>query len=184
MRALTNEKTSLCGALFRQIAEGEKEAFRILYQETSGAVYGYALSLLQNKEDAEDIMQETYIRIRMYAAQYNEMGKPMAWILTITRNLACRRLEEQKRTCCVEAEEIEKKMDFSLNPDVEQRMVLEAAFRILDAQERQIIVLHAVGGMRHREISNMLHKPLSTVLSCYHRALKKLRRELQERSHT
>lgn len=182
MSALTNDKTVLCDELFLRIASGEQEAFRTLYQATSGAIYGYALSLLKNREDAEDVMQETYIRIRRYAAQYQEMGKPMAWILTITRNLACRKLEERQRISYLEIDEIENKLDFSSNPEMEQRLVLESAFQILSDQERQIIVLHAVGGMRYREISSMLHKPLSTVLSCYHRAVKKLRVQLQERS--
>ena len=47
-------------------------------------------------------------------------------------------------------------------------------------QEQQIVVLHAVSGFRHREIASLLSLPLSTVLSKYHRAIKKLQHYLRE----
>ena len=50
--------------------------------------------------------------------------------------------------------------------------------RLLSDEERQVVMLHAVSGLRHREIATLLEQPLSTVLSRYHRALAKLRREL------
>ena len=62
-------------------------------------------------------------------------------------------------------------------PDVspEDRQVLQEALAGLGAEERQIVLLHAVAGLKHREIARLLEQPLSTVLSKYHRGLKKLR---------
>lgn len=60
-------------------------------------------------------------------------------------------------------------------------MVLETAFQVLSREECQIIVLHAVSGLKHREISEVLQIPLSTVLSKYNRGIKKLRKQLEER---
>ena len=71
-------------------------------------------------------------------------------------------------------------MDFHQIEDREDRIVLEIAFQVLSQEECQIIVMHAVSGLRHREISELLHIPLSTVLSKYRRGLKKLRRQLEE----
>jgi RNA polymerase sigma-70 factor (ECF subfamily) len=59
-------------------------------------------------------------------------------------------------------------------------MVLLTVLEILNDQERAIILLHAVSGLTHREIANDLVLPLSTVLSKYHRGLKKLRKHLTE----
>ena len=53
---------------------------------------------MQNREDAEDLLQETYIRIRMHAGQYTDQGKPLAWMFTIARDLALMRLRESKRS--------------------------------------------------------------------------------------
>ena len=60
-------------------------------------------------------------------------------------------------------------------------MVLKTAFELLSEEECRIIILHAVSGMRHREIGELLQLPVSTVLSKYNRGLKKLRRELEEK---
>ena len=62
----------------------------------------------------------------------------------------------------------------------EDRLVLETAFRVLSKEECQIIVLHAVSGMKHREISQIMGIPLSTILSKYHRGIQKLREQLEE----
>ena len=57
---------------------------------------------------------------------------------------------------------------------VENRIVTRAVMSQLSDEERQIVVLHAVAGLKHREIADLLEKPLSTVLNKYRRALKKL----------
>ena len=63
-------------------------------------------------------------------------------------------------------------------------MILQAAMTLLNQQERQILMLHAVAGLKHRETAKLLALPLSTVLSKYNRALKKLRQGLGAVSYT
>ena len=60
----------------------------------------------------------------------------------------------------------------------DEAMVLRQAMRLLGPEERQIVLLHAVSGLKHREIAALLERPLSTVLSKYHRALAKLKAAL------
>ena len=65
---------------------------------------------------------------------------------------------------------------------LEDRQVLKAAMTLLSSEERQVIMLHAVGGLKHREIAELLQIPLSTALSRYHRSLQKMRQALKERA--
>lgn len=65
---------------------GERESLAALYARTRTAVYGLALSIVKNRQDAEDVMQEVYVRL--WQGAYRPEGKPMAWLLTVTRNLA------------------------------------------------------------------------------------------------
>lgn len=53
--------TKLSAALFPKIAAGDKDAFRILYEETSKSIYVFLLSITKNKEEAEDLLQETFV---------------------------------------------------------------------------------------------------------------------------
>ena len=61
----------------------------------------------------------------------------------------------------------------------ENKSVLNAALNILSVEESSIVIMHAVSGMKHREIAEVMNLSLSTVLSKYNRALKKMKSELE-----
>lgn len=163
-----------------RIANGEKEGLAQLYQQTHAAVYGFALSILKNREDAEDVTHDAYIRIWSGADSYTPAGKPLAWIFTITRNLACMRLREQARMAVVSPEDWGDLFDCAPGADQEDRLILTSLLGTLSDQEQQIVMLHAMTGLKHREIAELFGLGLPTVLSKYSRALKKLRSALKE----
>lgn len=164
----------------KQIAEGDKEALALLYEKTHAAVYGFTLSILKNRSDAEDVLHDTYIQIWRAADSYTPAGKPLAWIFTITRNLALMHLREQTRTVTVSPEDWQNLFVDEPAVNHEDRLVLAALLSILSDEERQIVMLHTMTGMKHREIAEFLNLRLSTVLSKYNRALKKLRKAFKE----
>ena len=161
------------------VGQGDPEAFEVLYRSTEKAVYALALSILRNPHDAEDIVQETYLKVRAAAHLYVPQGKPLAWLFTITKNLCRDLLRGQSRTEAA-PDGAEDDLRFSYVSDPTDRLVLEAALKALGDEERQVVLLHAVSGLKHREIAQDLGLPLSTVLSRYNRALKKLKRHLTE----
>lgn len=173
---MTYDPGSHLDEMIKRIAKGDKNALAELYYETKSAIYGFSLSLTKNPADSEDILQETYLKIWSNADSYKAKGTPMAWILTITKNLALMKLREKKKHQDLEPEQWD--MEFHI-PDTagntEDRHLLEAALNILSEEERQIILLHAVSGLKFREISELTGFGLSTVLSKYHRSLKKLK---------
>lgn len=165
--------------LLAGIAGGEHEDLAQLYHRTRAAVYALALSYLKNAHDAQDVTQDTYVRVWENAGQYRAQGSPMAWLLTIARNLSRMKLRQGARQG--ELSEEECNAIPADGPDVtpEDREVLQQALASLGDVERQVVLLHAVTGLKHREIAALLEMPLATVLSKYHRALKKLRVQLE-----
>ncbi|WP_368013996.1 RNA polymerase sigma factor [Intestinimonas massiliensis (ex Afouda et al. 2020)] len=161
------------------VGQGDSEAFEVLYRSTEKAVYALALSILRNPHDAEDIVQETYLKVRAAAHLYVPQGKPLAWLFTITKNLCRDLLRGQSRTEAA-PDGAEDDLRFSYVSDPTDRLVLETALKALGEEERQVVLLHAASGLKHREIARDLGLPLSTVLSRYSRALKKLQRYLTE----
>ncbi len=175
---ITSPSSAPDEGLIAQIAAGSTEALASLYRQTNSSVYGFALSIVKNSADAEDIMQETYLRICSCAGGYSPQGKPMAWILTIVKNLALMKLRSQKPVSPLEDWDPPDGRDhFRASED---RIVLAAALRYLSDDERQILILHAVSGLKQREIASLLELKLTTVLSKYRRALKKLKSHLME----
>ena len=165
--------------LLGRVGRGDLTALESLYLQTEKAVYALALSILRNPHDAEDIVQETYLKVRAAAHLYVPQGKPLAWLFTITKNLCRDLLRGQSRTEAA-PDGAEDDLRFSYVSDPTDRLVLEAALKALGEEERQVVLLHAASGLKHREIARDLGLPLSTVLSRYSRALKKLQRYLTE----
>lgn len=164
-------------------ASGDREAFGQLYSRTRAAVYGLVLSYLKHADDAQDVTQDAFVRIWDSAPQYRPQGKPMAWMLTVARNLALMRLRERGKSQTLEEKEWDAIPAHAPAITPEDRQVLQNALAQLSDWERQVVLLHAVTGLKHREIAAVLQIPLATVLSQYHRALKKLKVQLEGEEH-
>lgn len=165
-----------CERCLMGIAAQDYGALEEFYEKTSASVYGFALSFLKNAQDAEDVMHDLYVLIWTSADKYHAQGKSMAWVLTITRNLCLQKLREYQKRSDIPQEDWEAYVSGNEKMSSEDKLILSESLKSLSEEERQIIVLHAVWGFRHREIGKLLELPLSTVLSKYHRALQKLRK--------
>ena len=161
--------------LLLHIAEGEREALAELYQSTRMAVYGLALSYLKNAHDAQDLTQDVYVHVWNCAEQYRPTGSPMGWLLTICRNLCLMRMRREVRHTTLSEEEWDAIPTQEHGLDASERILLQHALAVLCDEDRRIVLLHAVTGMKHRELAALLELPLATVLSKYRRALKKMR---------
>jgi len=185
--ALTTEerqnKNARIESALADISNGNTAAMGTLYDLIQTDVFAYALSKLANKSDADDVMQDTFVQIYKYAKQYVPQGKPMAWIIKIELNLIRRHFQRKRRTVNFD----ESFENTSTGEDVEQGVInnafLQEIMKSLQEEEREIIVLHVVSGFKHREIAALLQKPLSTVLSKYNRAIKKLQVIVKEEKH-
>lgn len=158
-----------------RIAGGEREALAELYQHTRLAVYGLALSYLKNVQDAQDLTQDVYVQVWNCAEQYCPSGSPIGWLLTVCRNLCLMHLRREKKNAALSEEEWNAIPVQECGLDADERALLQHALALIGEEERRIVMLHAVTGMKHREIAAVLEMPLATVLSKYHRALKKMR---------
>ena len=105
MLIFSSEKTkqqetenTLLDTLLGRIAIGDTAALEALYRRTQTAVYSFALSVLKNAHDAEDVLHDCYVAAWNSAAQYHSRGKPMAWLITIAKNLCLQQLRAQRKT--------------------------------------------------------------------------------------
>lgn len=164
--------------LLLKVINGDSDSLKKLYEETSSAVFGYALSILKDKYSAEDVMQDTYVRIFGIKSTYTPRQKPMAWLLTVTRNLCMMKFREKTHSDIENsANQIPSETP---NSQYDDKLLVNALLEKLTEQEREIVILHAMTGLKHREIAQLTDIPLSTVLSKYSRAIGKLREFVKE----
>ena len=165
-----------------ELAKGSMPAWDVIYELTQSGIYAFAFSMLKSAEDAEDVMQDTYVKVCLNAKAYKSEGKPMAWIVTITRNLALMKLRSGKHEGSLPDYEWNAVSDEAAeNFGTEDRIVIKSAMKVLNDEEAQIVMLHAVSGLKHREIAEIYNMPLATVLSKYNRSIKKLQKALEDK---
>lgn len=176
----TEQNSADLDPLLAGIARGDSQALAALYHSTSASIYAFALSVLKNAQDAEDVLHDCYLNLYSAAPNYRSLGKPMAWILTITRNLCLLKLRERQKMADVSEEDWEPYLESRESLSPEDRLILRACMNHLSDEERQIVVLHAVSGFKHREIAELTGHSLTAVLSKYNRAIKKLKQYLEK----
>ena len=101
-------------------------------------------------------------------------------IFTIARNSALMMLRTPKKEIGLEESQVENSIAFSKIEEAEAKIMLQAFLDMLNDEERQIVMLHTVSGLKNREIAALMGIPLNTVLSKYHRAIKKLKNSMKE----
>ena len=170
----SSSSSTVDDALIRAVATGDRAAFHRLYELTAGSVYGFALSITQNTQDAEDVLQDTLLTVYTKAVSYEPQKKPLAWILTIARHHALSR-KRRRGTDSLDDLPLVDEAALARVTQIEDRALITALFRRLGEEERQVVMLHAVAGLKFREIAALLGCPLSSMLSRYHRAIQKLR---------
>jgi RNA polymerase sigma factor (sigma-70 family) len=175
---LRYKKVKIDEGLFKRIAKEDMTALDELYVITERIMYAFTLSLTKDHQRALDLMQDTYVKIISAAHLYKPMGKPLAWMFTIAKNLHYTNARREKRRISIETQGAFDDNSFTYITDMENRIVLEGVLSLLSDEEREIVLLYAVTGMKHKEIAECLGLKLSTTLSKYHRALKKLREHL------
>ncbi len=88
---------SSLAALLDATARGERAAFRALYETTAPKLFGVVLRITRSRPTAEEVLQETFIKIWQNAERFApEMGQPMAWLTSIARNRAIDRIRSEK----------------------------------------------------------------------------------------
>lgn len=163
-----------------RMQQGDEQAFEEIYNETRRGLFAFVLSICKNYHTAEDMLQTAYIRLRTTVASYRAGGNAYAWLYTIAKNATLNEINRAKRETSVDVDEDVSvfgsyQMDESVDTSVTTVMN-----RVLNDYERQVVTLHAVTGFKHREIAEMLEKPLGSILWTYNNALGKLKRAMEK----
>lgn len=162
-----------------RLQKGDETAFEEIYLETNRGLFAFILSICKNYHTAEDMMQTAYIRLRTTIASYRAGSNAYAWLYTIAKNATLNEIARQKREAPADMDEGQERYGaYTINEDGSP--VTAVMNRALNDVERQIVTLHVVAGFKHREIAEMLSKPLGTVLWTYNNALAKMKKELEK----
>ena len=174
-------------ALLAGYATGDPRTAATFVRRFQGRVYGLALTIVRQPAIAEEVAQETFVRVFRHAGNYDaRKGRVSTWLLSIARNLAID-VTRMKRLDPVDPEIIAAELSLTsqeagadevdLQPD--ERDQLRSAITELPDDQRRALVLAAYMGRTAREISDLDDVPLGTVKTRIRTAMIKLRDELE-----
>jgi len=174
---------------------GTQKVFDELYDRHKYDVYRFAFYLTRNKGEAEDLSQDTWLRVAKNFPRILNMKKARTWIFTITSNLykdSLRRERvkssfffKQRRQSEMNPHPDKNSFCDETSPDTDSSeqfdmggAISKALAKLSDSQ-RQVFVLKEMADSKHSEISEILNLPAGTVKSVLFRAVKRLRHDLQ-----
>ncbi len=160
---------------FDRVRCGDREAFVQIYRELSRPVYTVVLRILRQREAAEDVMQELFLRL--YAdPPGKEIKNLRAWIFRVAHNLAIDALRSRRIT----TEDIPEKADEEEIRRIDLRMDIARAMSRLSLIQRQIVSLHVYGELTFAQIAPIVGLSPAATFRAWRQALKRLREELGE----
>ena len=168
--------------LLQRVAQGDERAFARVYQQAGPKLFALVLTMIRQRDLAQDVLQEALVRIWKSAYRFDpEKGSGMAWMVAIVRNRALTALERLPRDrASAEAPDWETIAGQAPDP-LEQALAgrrsraLARCLQALERDQRRSIVLAYYTGLTHVELARRLDKPLGTVKSWVRRGLLQLR---------
>jgi RNA polymerase sigma-70 factor (ECF subfamily) len=171
-------------ALMKAIQRGDMVAFNAMVDRYKDRLMNVISRMLSSSEEAEDIVQETFVRVYQHRQSFNFQHCFSTWIYTICLNLARNELRKRKKFKFYEISDMEgHETQFAVEAKIPTRLpqAINAAVRELPEKYRTAFLLRDVEEMPYEEVAKALGVPLGTVKSRVNRARLILRDKLQPR---
>jgi RNA polymerase sigma-70 factor (ECF subfamily) len=175
--------------LIRRFQAGDEAAFEEIVHRYKNRLMNFAYRFVLDREESEDIVQDTFLKVYQNRYAYKEIAKFSTWIYTITANLAKTILRKRRNRKLFYFSRLgpeDKDMDFpSKDPEPQKKIegkfneqTIQKAILKLPEHFRTAIILRDIQELSYEEISNIINAPLGTVKSRINRARLRLQEEL------
>lgn len=179
-------------SLIEDAQDADDGAFRMLMEQHMDAVYGFCVRILNNREEAEDVAQETFLKAWKYIKRFDPEKKFRTWLFAIAKNTSTDYLRKRRSLPFSSLDREDDEGSFAENiPDDEllpdalferagAAEEVQAALGTLSPRDRALFALRYEQELSFEEIADVLDTPANTVRSLHRRALMKLRKELEK----
>ncbi|MCX6020214.1 MAG: sigma-70 family RNA polymerase sigma factor [Chloroflexi bacterium] len=164
-------------------ARREPDAFSEVVTRYQDRIFNYTYRMTGSREDAQDLAQETFLRVYLHLDTFRVEERFSPWIYRIATNLSLNHLKRRKRNLPLLPEALDLEQPGSPDSALEareERLALQAAILTLPEHYRAVIVLRHVEELSYDEIAQVLDLPLGTVKTRLFRARELLQKELKD----
>ena len=168
--------------LIKRCKNGDGNAFKHLIGIYKNKLFGYFWKFGGSKYAAEEMFQETLIKVWRAIDSYNNNNKFASWLFTIAHNVAVDFVRKDKSKLNVELDSIKNNTNGILQDDLfvrdETINEINSIVKILPDKQKRVFLLRQHGELTFKEIAEIINEPLNTVLSHMNYAIKKIKKEL------
>lgn len=167
--------------LLAAVAKGDRAAFERLYAATRAKLYGVVLRILRRHDLADEVMQETYLKIWNSAGQFDPaLSSPITWMVAIARNRAIDQVRKKTEVSLDEDSAVLEIAADSPDPLAKREMTEElrrllACMGRLDEERRRLVLFAYYDGWSREQLAAKFDKPVNTVKTWLRRALMEIR---------
>lgn len=176
---------SISNEIITSIVNGDRHAFKRLYELLNEKVYNTALSYTQNEKDAEEITQDVFLKIHKNAASFKGQAQISTWVYRITVNTSLNYIKKRKRSAFLRFEGmLKEKPDFDhpgvLLENKENARMLFKVINNLPEKQKTAFILSYIEHLPRKEVANIMDITLKAVESLLQRAKGNLRKSLEK----
>lgn len=171
--------------LIEKCKSGDGEAYRRLMNSYRSKLFGYLWRFSDSEETAEDLFQETLIKVWKGIKKYNEHQKFSAWLFTVAHNTAMDNLRMRKiKNTFTTLDEVNYNQSFN-NPADEMIVketieIINNSINTLSQKQKTVFLLRQQGNLKFKEIAEITKESLNTVISHMHYAVKKIKKQIEK----
>jgi len=178
--------------LITRFLKGDESGLRLLIERHQRKIFTSILILVKDKEQAEDLFQETFIKVinTLRSGNYHEEGKFLPWVIRIAHNLVIDHFRKQKRMPLVrDTEDFSIMESLKLTEDtIEDKMVVDQIHKevrllveLLPYDQREVVIMRHYADMSFKEIAECTNVSINTSLGRMRYALINLRKLINEK---
>ena len=180
LSVITDQERDYINRQIEAVKSGDQDALGNLYRVAGGRMLSVAMGLVRDKERAEDVLHDSFIRVVRFADGFKSGTNGYAWLCTIVRNTALNKIRSENLRRAENIDSFFNLSDDGISAEQADRvMTVEAAMKKLEPKERTVIWLKYYNDMTVRTIASELNLPKSTVQSIITVAEKKLKKYLE-----
>lgn len=180
--------------LVKQFIDGKQSSFEILVNRHKDKVYTYIFLMVKNDHLANDIFQETFIKVvkSLNVGKYQENGKFISWVVRIAHNLIIDHFRKEKQMRTFSNDEYENDIfnssrfsDATIEDDIIQDQIKDDVRKLVDylpEEQREVILLRHFSGLSFKEIAEQTNVSINTALGRMRYALINMRKLIEERN--
>lgn len=157
----------------------QNEAFKELLRDYQRPLYNHIRNIVLNHDDADDVLQNTFVKVFQYLKNFKGESKLFSWMYRIATNEALTFLNQKSKINGISSEELQNKTIDNLQADVffdgnEIQLKLHKAIAILPEKQQLVFKMKYFEELKYEEISEILGTSVGALKASYHHAVKKI----------